>query len=83
ATAQVAQARAHAGTRIERITHQMRGLAAVSSGSLFQALVTVRPDAPLVPETAGRTVRELARRTARPHGVDVVVDVVTDAEGAT
>ncbi|WP_280333314.1 condensation domain-containing protein [Nocardia wallacei] len=83
AAAQVDEARAHTGTRIERITHQMRGMAAVSSGSLFQALVTMRPAAPLVPETPGRTVRELARRTARPHGVDVVVDVVTDAEGAT
>ncbi|MBF6171469.1 condensation domain-containing protein [Nocardia blacklockiae] len=80
---QADEARAHTGTRIERLTHQMRGAAAVSSGSLFQALVTVRPGTPIVPEATGRTVRELSRRTARPHGVDVVVDVLTDADGAT
>ncbi|MCM6776029.1 condensation domain-containing protein [Nocardia sp. CDC159] len=67
----VAEARSHAGARIERLTHELRGAAAVATGAPFQALVTVRP----VLSVAGRTVRELARRVARPHGVDIVVDI--------
>lgn len=76
--AQVAElavpARAHAAARIERITHQLRGAAAVAAGAPFQALVTTRT------EVTGANAREIARRVARPHGVDVVADVVTGAE---
>ncbi|PSR63821.1 thioester reductase [Nocardia sp. MDA0666] len=69
-----APARAHAAARIERITHQLRGAAAVAAGAPFQALVTTRT------EVTGANAREIARRVARPHGVDVVADVVTGAE---
>ncbi|MBF4995671.1 thioester reductase [Nocardia sp. BSTN01] len=76
--AQVAElavpARAHAAARIERITHQLRGAAAVAAGAPFQALVTTRT------EVTGANAREIARRVARPHGVDVVADVVTGGE---
>ncbi|MGH8883160.1 MAG: condensation domain-containing protein, partial [Stackebrandtia sp.] len=44
ATNLAAEARAHATTRIERITHQLRGTAAVADGVPFQALVHVRPE---------------------------------------
>ncbi|WP_024800455.1 condensation domain-containing protein [Nocardia sp. BMG51109] len=71
-----AEARAHAGTRIERLTHEMRGAAAVTSGVPFQVLVNVRAEAATAP-VAGHTVRELTRRIARPYGVDILVDVVT------
>ncbi|PPJ34098.1 thioester reductase [Nocardia nova] len=70
-------ARAHAAARIERITHQLRGAAAVAAGAPFQALVTVRS------EVTGANAREIARRVARPHGVDIVADVVTGAEEVT
>ncbi|MGW5516453.1 condensation domain-containing protein [Nocardia africana] len=66
-------ARVHAAARIERITHQLHG-AAVAAGAPFQALVTVRS------AVSGPNAREIARRVARPHGVDVVADVVTGAE---
>ncbi len=72
-------ARAHAGTRIEQLTHQLRGAAAVADGVPFQALVNVRDGA----VHDGLAVRELARRIARPHGADIVVDLATDADGAS
>ncbi|MCC3315904.1 condensation domain-containing protein [Nocardia africana] len=76
--AQVAElavaARAHAAARIERITHQLRGAAAVAAGAPFQVLVTVRS------EVSGPNAREIARRVARPHGVDIVADVVNGAD---
>lgn len=75
----VTQARAHAGTRIERIIHALRGAAA--DGMPFHALVSVRERS--TPASLGEhRVQELAHRIARPHGVDIVLDVVTD-EGAT
>lgn len=67
-------ARTHAAARIERITHHLRGAAAVAAGAPFQALVTARN------EVCGPHAREIARRVARPHGVDIVADVVTGAE---
>ncbi|MEV5649167.1 condensation domain-containing protein [Nocardia sp. NPDC052254] len=72
-------ARAHAGTRIEQLTHQLRGAAAVADGVPFQALVNVRDGA----VHADLPVRELARRIARPHGADIVVDIASGADGAT
>ncbi|MFJ4658059.1 condensation domain-containing protein [Nocardia sp. NPDC088792] len=36
------EARAHAGTRIERLTHQLRGPGGAAKGGLFQVLVSVR-----------------------------------------
>ncbi|MFE9582068.1 condensation domain-containing protein [Nocardia sp. NPDC006044] len=77
-----AEARAHAQTRIERLTHQLKGTAAVVTGALFQVLVGVRAGAPLAIRTPEYAVRELNRRTARPHGVDLVVDIALDADGA-
>ncbi|WP_227984348.1 condensation domain-containing protein [Nocardia spumae] len=71
-------ARSHAGTRIERLTHQLRGAVAVADGVPFQALVNVRTE-----PTAGLSVRELERRVARPHGADIVVDIVTGDGDAT
>lgn len=70
-------ARAHAAARIERITHQLRGAVAVAAGAPFQALVTLRA------EVVGANAREIARRVARPHGVDIVADVVTGGEEVT
>lgn len=70
-------ARAHAAARIERITHQLRGAVAVAAGAPFQALVTLRT------EVIGANAREIARRVARPHGVDIVADVVTGGEEVT
>ncbi len=70
-------ARAHAAARIERITHQLRGAVAVAAGAPFQALVTLRT------EVVGANAREMARRVARPHGVDIVADVVTGGEEVT
>ncbi|MGA4786016.1 condensation domain-containing protein [Nocardia sp. AB354] len=70
-------ARAHAAARIERITHQLRGAVAVAAGAPFQALVTLRT------EVVGANAREIARRVARPHGVDIVADVVTGGEEVT
>ncbi|MEV6561015.1 condensation domain-containing protein [Nocardia sp. NPDC051756] len=78
----VIEARAHAQPRIERLTHQLKGTAAVVTGALFQVLVGVRDGGPLALRTPEYTVRELNRRTARPHGVDLVVDVAIDADGA-
>ncbi|MEU6561214.1 condensation domain-containing protein [Nocardia nova] len=72
-------ARAHAGTRIEQLTHQLRGAAAVAEGVPFQALVQVRSGE----LHADLGARELARRTARPHGADIVADIAADADGAT
>ncbi|GAJ86894.1 hypothetical protein NBRGN_112_01090 [Nocardia brasiliensis NBRC 14402] len=77
------EARAHAQTRIERLTHQLKGTGAVVTGALFQVLVGVRADGPIALGTTEYTVRELHRRTARPHGVDLVVDVAVDSDGAT
>ncbi|MFC9432349.1 condensation domain-containing protein [Nocardia sp. NPDC057030] len=77
-----AEARAHARTRIERLTHQLKGTAAVVTGALFQVLVGVRDGGPMVIRTPEYTVRESNRRTARPHGVDLVVDIALDADGA-
>ncbi|MFB8280939.1 condensation domain-containing protein [Nocardia colli] len=79
----VTEARAHAQTRIERLTHQLKGTAAVVTGALFQVLVGVRDVGPLALSTPEYTVRELHRRTARPYGVDLVVDIAIDADGAT
>lgn len=76
-----AQAREHAATRIERLTHQLRGAAAVADGVPFQALVHVRTAGSV--EDAGLPARELARGLARPHGADLVADVLTGADGAT
>ncbi|WP_280429270.1 condensation domain-containing protein [Nocardia brasiliensis] len=77
------EARAHAQTRIERLTHQLKGTGAVVTGAIFQVLVGVRADGPIALGTTEYTVRELHRRTARPHGVDLVVDVAVDSDGAT
>ncbi|WP_280445936.1 condensation domain-containing protein [Nocardia brasiliensis] len=77
------EARAHARTRIERLTHQLKGTGAVVTGALFQVLVGVRVDGPIALSTSEYTVRELHRRTARPYGVDLVVDVAIDPDGAT
>ncbi|WP_338771971.1 condensation domain-containing protein [Nocardia vulneris] len=77
------EARAHAQTRIERLTHQLKGTGAVVTGALFQVLVGVRADGPIALSTGEYTVRELHRRTARPYGVDLVVDIAIDPDGAT
>ncbi|WP_280213539.1 condensation domain-containing protein [Nocardia cyriacigeorgica] len=79
----VAQARAQAGPRVERITHLLRGTAALADGALFQALLTVRDAAPVALSSGGVQVREVARRSARPHGVDIVMDLALGADGAT
>ncbi|QIS01654.1 thioester reductase [Nocardia brasiliensis] len=77
------EARANAQTRIEQLTHQLKGTAAVVTGALFQALIGVRADGPIALSTPEYTVREVHRRTARPHGVDLTVDVAIDADGVT
>lgn len=76
------EAYAHAGTRIERLTHQLRGPGGAAKGGLFQVLVGVRP-AVLELDVSGGVVREIARAAARPHGVDLIVDAVTTADGWT
>ncbi|MFI1914974.1 condensation domain-containing protein [Nocardia sp. NPDC020380] len=91
------EARAHASTRIERLTHQLRGPGGAAKGGLFQVLLSVRP-AVLEFAAAGDGVvreivrggiagaggvREVARAAARPHGVDLVVDAVVGPEGWT
>ncbi|MBF6192857.1 condensation domain-containing protein [Nocardia implantans] len=78
----LAEARAHATARIERLTHELKGAAAVTTGALFQALLGVRAERPGI-VTADFAVRETMRRSGRPHGVDLVVDVVTGAQDAT
>lgn len=81
AAERLAEARQHAQTRIERLTHQLRGAAAVTGG-LFQVLVGVRTGAPIELSVAGCDVREFVRHTARPHGVDIALDVAVGADGA-
>ncbi|MRH91602.1 thioester reductase [Nocardia sp. SYP-A9097] len=82
ATAELlARARAHAGTRIERLTHQLRGPGGAARGGLFQVLVGVRSALEFAAD--GGTVREIARAVARPHGVELIVDAVTTANGWT
>ncbi|MET9488582.1 condensation domain-containing protein [Nocardia sp. NPDC006630] len=76
------EARAHAGTRIERLTHQLRGPGGAAKGGLFQVQLAVRPGVLEFDAAAGR-VREIARAAARPHGVDLIVDVVATADGWT
>ncbi|MCU1640416.1 MAG: putative non-ribosomal peptide synthetase [Nocardia sp.] len=76
------EARAHAGTRIERLTHQLRGPGGAAKGGLFQVQLAVRPSV-LEFGVAGGTAREVARAVARPHGVDLIVDVVATADGWT
>ncbi|WP_327143691.1 condensation domain-containing protein [Nocardia sp. NBC_01327] len=78
----LSEARAHAGTRIERLTHQLRGPGGAAKGGLFQVQLAVRPSA-LEFDAAGGRVREIARAAARPHGVDLIVDVVATADGWT
>lgn len=80
--ATVAQAREQAGPRVERITHLLRGTAALADGALFQALLTVRDGAPIALSSGGIEVREVARRAARPHGVDLVIDAAVTDDGA-
>ncbi|MFF2552730.1 condensation domain-containing protein [Nocardia sp. NPDC058058] len=78
----LAEAYAHAGTRIERLTHQLRGPGAAAQGGLFQVLAGVR--AGVFEVAAGDGVaREIARAVARPHGVDLIVDVIETASGWT
>ncbi|WP_327112512.1 condensation domain-containing protein [Nocardia sp. NBC_01730] len=78
----MAQARTHAQTRIERLTHELKGTGAVATGALFQVLVGVRAGGPVELAGRGYTAREIIRNTARPLGVDLVVDVATEADGA-
>lgn len=78
----LAAARAHGTTRIEFLTHRLRGAAAVSGGALFQAALVVRAGNALAHSGSGYTARELERRLARPHGVDLLVDVRLDDDGA-
>ncbi|WP_067695832.1 condensation domain-containing protein [Nocardia jejuensis] len=74
------EAREHAGTRIERLTHQLRGPGGAAKGGLFQVLASVRP-AVLGLDLPGGSVREIARAAARPHGVDLIVDAITGEDG--
>ncbi|WP_336085448.1 condensation domain-containing protein [Nocardia sp. SSK8] len=76
----VATARTHASTRVERLTHQLKGAGAVATGGLFQVLVGVRAAAQTA-RLRGCAVRELDRRLVQPHGVDLVVDIAGDADG--
>ncbi|WP_405489012.1 condensation domain-containing protein [Nocardia sp. NBC_00511] len=76
------EAYAHEGTRIERLTHQLRGPGGAAKGGLFQVLVGVRA-AVLELDVPGGVVREIARAAARPHGVDLIVDAVTTVDGWT
>ncbi|MFB7877928.1 condensation domain-containing protein [Nocardia sp. NPDC056064] len=76
----VAAARTHASTRVERLTHQLKGAGAVATGGLFQVLVGVRAAAQTA-RLRGCAVRELDRRLVQPHGVDLVVDIAGDADG--
>lgn len=76
-----AEANAHAGTRIERLTHLL-GAGAAPGHSLFPVLLRVHAAAPAAATPSGWTVRELMRRTARPSGVDLVFDVAVTAAGA-
>ncbi|MGO4616287.1 condensation domain-containing protein [Nocardia sp. 2YAB30] len=77
-----AQAHEHRNARIERLTHLLGGTGSSAGNSLFPVLVRVYPDASDEQAPSGCTVRELARRTARPAGVDLVFDVAVSAEGA-
>ncbi|AYF77121.1 thioester reductase [Nocardia yunnanensis] len=78
----LAEAHAHAGTRIERLTQQLRGPGGAAKGGLFQVLLRVRPSV-LEFAVAGGIAREIASAAARPHGVDLIVDSVTTADGWT
>ncbi|MGW1741620.1 condensation domain-containing protein [Nocardia sp. NPDC001965] len=82
AAAAVATAREHAGPRIERLTHLLRGHAVPAEGGLFQALVQIRTGGPLELEGHGLSVREIGRQVARPYGVDIVFDIVPAADGS-
>lgn len=77
AAERVGIARAHSATRIERLTHELRGPA---GGALFQVLVGVRAAARTA-RLRGVTVRELDRGLFQPYGVDLVVDVVGHPDG--
>lgn len=70
------EATAHASTRVERLTHQLG-----ATDGLFQVAVGIRPR-PVRPAVPGLEIGDLDRRVVRPHGADVVIDVVTDADGA-
>lgn len=76
------EARAHAATRIEFLTHRLRGAAAVSGGALFQAALVLREGEPIRYRGASWEATEIARHTARPHGVDLLVSVRLDGDGA-
>ncbi|WP_225729945.1 MULTISPECIES: condensation domain-containing protein [unclassified Nocardia] len=78
AAERTAEARAHARTRIERLTHLIGGGA---RRSLFAVSLRVHQGS-AVDAPHGWTVRELLRRNARPVGADLVFDVAVDAEGA-
>ncbi|MEV0356880.1 phosphopantetheine-binding protein [Nocardia sp. NPDC050697] len=78
----LAAARAHGSTRIEFLTHRLRGAAAVAGGALFQVALVVRSGNAIAHSGAGYTAREIDRRLARPHGVDLLVDVRLDDDGA-
>ncbi|WP_280383441.1 condensation domain-containing protein [Nocardia wallacei] len=67
-----AEARAHAGVRIERLTHLLRGNAA--DDPLFQVLVAVRDEG---------GARELVRHPARPRGIGLTFDIALGGDGAT
>ncbi|WP_405133541.1 condensation domain-containing protein [Nocardia sp. NBC_01388] len=76
------EARVHAGTRIERLTHELRGPGGAAKGGLFQVQLAVRSNV-LEFDAAGGRVREIARAVARPHGVELIVDVIATADGWT
>lgn len=78
----LAEAYANAGTRIERLTHQLRGPGAAAQGGLFQVLAGVRAGV-LEVATGHGVAREIARAMARPHGVDLIVDAIETASGWT
>ncbi|MFB8002096.1 condensation domain-containing protein [Nocardia sp. NPDC056000] len=78
----LAEAYANAGTRIERLTHQLRGPGAAAQGGLFQVLAGVRAGV-LEVATGDGVAREIARAVARPHGVDLIVDAIETASGWT
>lgn len=79
----VAEAHEHAGIRSERLGHELLGTAAMANGALFQVQVAVRTDALNDLALEGSAVEELVRHGARPHGVDVAVDIAIGTDGAT
>jgi aryl carrier-like protein len=71
----VRQAREHAAVRVEWLAHQLYG----SSAFPFQVVARVRRAPAFL--VSGRPAREVARRSARTHGADIVVDVLLGADG--